>query len=279
MSITEYEDYSRTSRAYDQTRIPIGIEVILGSFARGPKPLQAQKVLDAGCGTGNYLWALKEAIGSLVGLDQNEGMLEMAREKFQGYPRVEMVAGSLMELPFEEGTFDGVTCNQVLHHLFEDLDSAGDLERLDHVMTEFFRVLAMDSTLVINTASRKQVREGYWWAAFIPEAIDQICRRFPPIPRMMESMEKAGFEVTGTFVPTHGVLQGANYLNPEGPFDPAWRAGDSTWALVSSEELAKAHARLKKLIETQEMEAFLAEKERIRKEIGQTTFVVARKSS
>ena len=70
-SDAEYEDYSRTSRRYDQTRIPVGIEIILGCFTVGSHPLTEQHVLDGGCGTGNYLEGLRGRIGHLHGFEQN----------------------------------------------------------------------------------------------------------------------------------------------------------------------------------------------------------------
>lgn len=275
--MNEYENYNETSQKYDQTRKPIGLEIILGSFARASKPLSAQKVLDAGCGTGNYLWALKDSLGELVGLDQNEGMLKMAGNKFREFPGVELRQGSIDSLPFENAVFDGITCNQVLHHLFAGASDAEMHKKMDVLMGEYHRVLGNDSTLILNTSSRLQVREGFWWAELIPEAINKISRRFPPLSLIQEGMENAGFEFVGTYVPTHEVLQGASYLSPQGPLDPEWRAGDSTWSLASTNELSEGLKWLRDMIEKGEMQAFLVEKERRRKEIGQTTFVVARK--
>lgn len=55
-TLTKYENYSITSRSYDTTRQPIGLEIILGCFAATPtRLLHEQVILDAGYGTGNYL--------------------------------------------------------------------------------------------------------------------------------------------------------------------------------------------------------------------------------
>ena len=83
-----------------------------------------------------------------------------------------------------------------------------------------------------------------------------------------------GFE---TKVPVDEVLQGEQYLNPEGPLSAAWRAGDSSWSLATEEELAQALDTVTSKLKEGSMAAFLEEREQLRAKIGQTTFVVARK--
>ncbi|EDN71447.1 hypothetical protein BGP_5273 [Beggiatoa sp. PS] len=62
MNPIEYENYHDTSKGYDNTRIPIGIEILLGCFASTPRPLPEQHILDGGCGNGNYIQALKKKL-------------------------------------------------------------------------------------------------------------------------------------------------------------------------------------------------------------------------
>ena len=52
--MSTYENYNQTSVHYDQTRTPIGVEIILGCLVSMGKPLSEMVVLDAGCGTGAY---------------------------------------------------------------------------------------------------------------------------------------------------------------------------------------------------------------------------------
>lgn len=56
--MSSYEDYDKTSGHYDKTRIPIGVEIILGCLVKSGRALNQMKVLEAGCGTGNYPEAL-----------------------------------------------------------------------------------------------------------------------------------------------------------------------------------------------------------------------------
>ena len=66
------------------------------------------RVLDVACGTGvlaRHLAGRVGATGSVVGLDANDGMLEVAARRA---PEVSWREGRAEELPFEDGTFDAV---------------------------------------------------------------------------------------------------------------------------------------------------------------------------
>ncbi|MGQ4807560.1 hypothetical protein NKDENANG_00914 [Candidatus Entotheonellaceae bacterium PAL068K] len=43
----EYENYTETSKAYDSTWCPVGVELILGCFASSPRPLHEQTMRKA----------------------------------------------------------------------------------------------------------------------------------------------------------------------------------------------------------------------------------------
>ena len=278
--IVEYEDYDSTSGSYDNTRVPVGLPFILDVLASTPIGLSEQTVLDAGCGTGSCLAELRGQIGKLHGRELNTGMHQVARKRFAADPDVQIDQGSITELPYANETFDGVICNQVLHHLdhaeSEDA-SAADFPNVSSFFSEAFRVLRPQGVLVINTSSHEQHRDGFWWAALIPAAIDRMLFRFPSIDCLESISQQVGFVGFEAVVPVAEVLQGEQYLDPAGPLSEAWRAGDSTWSLTTEEELAHALGNVTSKLEDGSMAAFLEEREQRRAKIGQTTFLVARK--
>ncbi len=79
--MSKFENYTSTSQNYDLTRQPVGLELIFGALACGSRPLGEQTILDAGCGTGNYLAALAGKVARVEGVELNSGMLETARTK------------------------------------------------------------------------------------------------------------------------------------------------------------------------------------------------------
>ncbi len=275
MSTIEYENYDSTSVSYNETRTPIGLPIILEHLTATAIALDEQTVLDAGCGTGNYLAPLHGQVGTLHGVEFNAGMVKVARERFTDHPEVKVEQGSATELSSANEIYDGVICNQVLHHL--DDGTTADFPNVATFFREAFRVLKPGGVLIINSSGHDQHRDGFWWAALIPQAIDRMLRRMPSVEVLKENFLKAGFVDYEVVVPFDEVLQGEQYLDPKGPLNPAWRAGDSSWSLATEEELAKALDVVASRLEDGSMGTFINDREKLRAELGQTTFLIARK--
>ncbi|MBE9470320.1 MAG: class I SAM-dependent methyltransferase [Chloroflexi bacterium] len=273
----EYENYQESSRNYDKTRVPVGVEILLECFASTPRLLQEQTILDAGCGTGIYIEALKGKVGRLYGLELNEGMLERARKKFKNEPTIWLHLGSILELPYERDTLDAMMCNQVLHHLGTEKSAQENFPQVRRLLVEAYRVLRPQGVLVISTSSHPQLHDGFWWADLIPAAVNRMSARFPTLKHLASMLEEAGFSFVGNIVPLDSVLQGEHYLDPEGPLNKSYRDGDSTWSLATKEELEQAFERLRKMNQDGIISNYLESRERLRHKIGQTTFVFARK--
>jgi ubiquinone/menaquinone biosynthesis C-methylase UbiE len=85
-------------------------------------PKDVQTVLDVGAGNGFFVNSLKIYPGfvKIVGLDQSKEALK--------HVQTERVLGSISNLPFENSSFDLVTCLEVLEHLPQDDFKKGILE-------------------------------------------------------------------------------------------------------------------------------------------------------
>jgi len=86
------------------------------------------RILDAGCGTQPYRRLLREA-SQVVGVDLSRTEGRRPDVLFDGH-----------RLPFRDGSFDGVLCNQVLEHVFTP----------EQFLRELLRVLAPGGRLVLT---------------------------------------------------------------------------------------------------------------------------------
>src|SRR4051812_26943173 len=180
--MSSYENCTQTSRYYDKTREPVGVEIIVGCFAHAPVPLERMVILDAGCGTGDYAKALLDYVGQVEAVDLNHGMLEVATRKLKQARlegRISFHSSQIDTLPFEDATFDGIMINQVLHHLPDEPADGFPAHR--RVFEEFARVLKPGGILTVNTCSQEQLRHGYWYYALIPDAAEALRRRYAPL--------------------------------------------------------------------------------------------------
>ena len=86
----------------------------------GPWLREGDHLLDAGCGAGHYLRSLRTSVSvdfTYTGMDVTLSYLAGGKSVFAGDPSVSFCNGDLFGLPFEDGSFDVVMCNNVFLHL------------------------------------------------------------------------------------------------------------------------------------------------------------------
>lgn len=95
------------------------------------------RVLEAGCGTGLILSRIAPVTTQAIGLDLSPGMLSKARAR-----GLDVVQGSVTELPFPDEHFDLVYSFKVLAHVERIERAMQELARVvrpgGHVMAEFY---------------------------------------------------------------------------------------------------------------------------------------------
>jgi SAM-dependent methyltransferase len=169
----------------------------------------------------------------------------------------------------ELGPFDGIMLNQVLHHI----------ETPEAVLGALARRLTPGGVLVVNTCSREQIMTGFWPASLVPEAAARMADRYLPLDALERSLRCAGLDVRGRFVPTDAICGGAAHFDARGPLRKEWRDTDSLWALVTPAELERALAKVRELDARGELVEWMRALDAKRPSVGQTTFVVAAKTS
>ncbi|HHW68590.1 MAG: S-adenosylmethionine-dependent methyltransferase [Defluviitaleaceae bacterium] len=72
------------------------------------------KLLDIGCGNGDFLGLIKDRGLELHGIDLAENMVKVAKKRYGDIAQI--ILGDAENLPYEEGMFDVIICNASFHH-------------------------------------------------------------------------------------------------------------------------------------------------------------------
>lgn len=143
-------------------------------------------ILDIGCGGGVNVKRFAEIIsddGKVVGLDYSDVSVEKTttlNEKFIKEGKVEVVEGSVSEMPFDDGTFDMVTGFETIYfwpNFIEDLK-------------EVNRVLKKDGVLCFGNEARHEDGEMDKY----DDLIDLLDMKIYTDEVLEKSLESAGFK-------------------------------------------------------------------------------------
>lgn len=100
-------------------------------------------ILDAGCGPGLITRDLALSKDKrVVGIDLSEDMLKQAAYRLKDFKNVELYHGDILDLPFDDDTFDGYISNNVLHFI----------DNPNKFFSEIMRVLKQGGLLSIASA-------------------------------------------------------------------------------------------------------------------------------
>jgi ubiquinone/menaquinone biosynthesis C-methylase UbiE len=114
-----------------------------------------RKVLDIGCGTGYWTQRISETAESILGIDINEAVLEIARSKEYGCPtEYRLMDAYNMEF---EGRFTGTLATFMLSHVLKE-DIPAWLEHLHTVLEPGARVFIGDNTFIEGVGGKLQTK-------------------------------------------------------------------------------------------------------------------------
>jgi len=107
--------------------------------------LEHIRMLDIGCGTGTlaiHCLEREPGVDSIVGMDMSDNMIDKAQAKVHQLglaDRARFAIGDAEHLPFEDGSFDVITCCNSFHHY----------PHQDRAVAEMFRVLDRNGKLIL----------------------------------------------------------------------------------------------------------------------------------
>jgi ubiquinone/menaquinone biosynthesis C-methylase UbiE len=211
-------NYDRAARDYaEHRRIHPGVfRELCGRAQPGP----GSRVLEVGCGTGNYVSALAGFLGCMAyGLDPSAGMLAHAR----AHPgAATWLQGRAEQLGFAGDAFDLVFSVDVIHHV------AGKAA----FYRDAARVLRPGGWICTVTDSEEIIRRREILSGYFPETVAIELARYPALAQLEAWMVAAGlvagevvtveepYEITSA-QPFRDKAYSSLHLIPE----EAWRAG------------------------------------------------------
>lgn len=238
--------YDKIGIGYDSTRS--ADKYILSRIVDLLDASKGAKILDIACGTGNYTTGVQKNGYNMIGIDISEEMLNYAKEKSS---EITWIESDVLELPFEEKSFDGAMCTLAIHH-FSDLKLA---------FKNIYRVMR-NGKFVIMTCSHRQIK-NYWLYRYFPKTLDVMMTYMPDYDVVVDSLVCAGFRINKceNYFITKDLCDnflGSKIDSPECYLDPEFRKGMSIFAAKSNADVVNAECEnLRAEIESGECKSFL----------------------
>jgi SAM-dependent methyltransferase len=111
------------------------------------------RLLDAGCGSGKYSLPLRMRGFDVVGIDVSFNALHMLRDSSKVREiDIDILAGTVFQLPFKTGSFDLIWCYGVLQHILS--------KERECAIGEFRRILCKEGILFIEVFGKDDMRYG-----------------------------------------------------------------------------------------------------------------------
>ena len=122
------------AQLYESQKVPAIFEPLARATLQTYSPVGSVATLDVACGTGiisRLLSAKLTTPSRIVGSDLNPAMIEVAQRTMPASPHaVEWFAADVTALPFQDGEFDAVFCQQGLQFFPEKLAALRELRRV-----------------------------------------------------------------------------------------------------------------------------------------------------
>ena len=173
-------DYDNISKDYSMYRN--ASSTVVNHVLEKIKNKNIKKVLEVGCGTADYLYALTQQIKcDSYGFDNSESMINEANKK---NPGLNLSVDDLHNsFDYNDNFFDLVFSIDVIHYVKD----------LDHYFEECGKVLNENGIVLTVTDSEEDLKNRTI-TKYFPESLEIEKKRYPGINKIIENMKNKGFK-------------------------------------------------------------------------------------
>lgn len=229
--------------------------------------------LDVGCGTGNYTIPFeKEPFLKLLGIDKSDDMLNVAKRRSH---HIEWLLGDILTYDFKGATFDRVWGISMLHYF------RGDIIRL--FFKRIYDILSPGGIMVFDI----EVKEQYP-SLWVQDIFPSLQHKYDPVLRSItdydEILKQCGFTSISfrhidldTRSKDAGLRMGQH--DPTAYLDRGRLLSVPAFYSMDMSERDSGIAKIKKLIESGEIDDLMARREKEAFVRGDDTLIIAKKTA
>ncbi|MGC9356270.1 MAG: class I SAM-dependent methyltransferase [Anaerolineae bacterium] len=222
-------NYDEVAPTYNQRYADGEIDGVARHLFALVKDLEAERVLEVGCGTGHWLHRLSPLLPEVCGLDLSRGMLSQMESR-EGLCRAQGRGG---RLPFVDAAFDLVYCVNAIHHFEEQRAFVFEARRL---------LRSCGALAVVGSVPQGRFDSWYVYKYF-PGTYATDLRRFPSWGTVLDWMVDAGFETATLQLVRHVVDPKLGRAVLDDPF--LQKNSASQLILLSDEDYAEGLRRIR----------------------------------
>ncbi len=173
-------DYDNISENYSIYRN--ASSTLVNHILENIKNKNIKKILEIGCGTADYLYALTQKLKSdSYGFDSSKSMINKANVKNPG-----------LNLSIND-LHNGFDYNDNYFNLTYSIDVIHYVEDLNHYFEECNRVLDKDGIIVTITDSQEDLKNRTI-TKYFPESLEIEKKRYPGVYKIVKCMQNNGFK-------------------------------------------------------------------------------------
>jgi 2-polyprenyl-3-methyl-5-hydroxy-6-metoxy-1,4-benzoquinol methylase len=161
--------------------LPLGMKAAAWISVLGLSAAERGKLLDVGCGNGEFLATMKELGWDTVGVETDERAAEGARERFG----LDVRTGTVDVVAFPDDSFDAVSLSHVIEHVYDPVT----------LLSECRRILRPGGKLIVLTPNTRSLGHRIFRAAWRGLEPPRHIHLFNRVT-LRSAVQRAGLRVT-----------------------------------------------------------------------------------